>query len=169
MSMAIIAKQGGEIAHAEIFMPGTGTVIGAYAEHGVIERTWLYDNAVFNTEILVLFEVDDDAADATHHYLRAVAAKKEPYDFPGLLEFVEFHDFHKLHWVFCSALCVDAFRRNGVADGPRIWSHGLPVPAHRISPVWFQSLIVELPYATILTGRTDPRFIAHMNLPEKTA
>jgi hypothetical protein len=166
LSQAIIMEQGGMIAHAETIMPG-GTVIGAYAEHGVIERPLDYDNGVFDLEILVCLTVDDAAADAFHHYLRTVAAKKEPYDFPGLADFVQFLDLHKKHWVYCSALVVDAFRGNGAAPGPRIWFRALPKPAHEVSPVWLQELLYVLPYASILTGRTDPIFLAHIS--EKTA
>lgn len=166
LSKAIIAEQGGMIAHAEVPMPG-GTVIGAYAEHGVIERPLDYDHGVFETEIFVCLEVEDATADAFHHYLRAVAAKREPYDFPGLIDFVEFKDLHHLHWVFCSALVVDAMRLNGVDDdhAPRIFPRGLPKPAHDVSPVWLQQMLYARPDIKILTGRTDPIFIAHISAP----
>jgi hypothetical protein len=164
LSKAIIYEQGGMVAHAEVPMPGTQTVIGAYAEHGVIERPLNYDNGVFEYEIFVLLEVEDATADAFHHYLRAVAAKKEPYDFPGLADYVQFLDLHKKHWVFCSALVVDGMRLNGVDDDtPRIFPRGLPKPAHFVSPVWLQQMLYARPDIKII-ARDSPEFIAHTTI-----
>jgi hypothetical protein len=163
LSKAIISEQGGMIAHAEVPMPGTQTVIGAYAEHGVIERPLNYDDGKFEYETFVLLEVEDAVADAFHHYLRAVAAKKEPYDFPGLIDYVQFLDLHKKHWVFCSALVVDAMRLNRGAvtdDTPRIFPRGLPKPAHFVSPVWLQQMLYARPDIKIIS-RDSPEFIAH--------
>lgn len=144
---------GQEIAHAEAVMLG-GTVIGAYAEGGVEERGLDYDGGKYRHEVMVGLAASDAMTASFEHYLRACVG--EPYDYTGLFEFAELAiDGHIKHRVFCSALMDDALRGCGYFARP------LPVPAHKVNPLFLQQMLYVRP-DIILLERTDPLFLSHV-------
>ena len=155
-----LTTSGNEIAHAEAVMWG-GTVIGAYAEGGVQERKLDYDGGRFKHEVLIRLPVDDDMAAKFEHYLRAVVG--EPYDYTGLFEFAELAlAGHISHHVFCSALIDCALRGCGYFPRP------LPVPAHKINPLFLQQMLYVRP-DIMMISRTDLSFLAHIAPKSTTA
>ncbi len=153
LSAAIILEIGGVVAHAEAIVPG-GTIIGAFAEGGVQERTLDYDGGKLKHEVLIGLPVSAELEAAFYHYLRACVG--EPYDFTGLAKFIEHFDFHRKHMVFCSALMQDALR--GCLYLPR----PLPIPAHETSPRILHQMLFSRPDIQILT-RDDPLFVSHVS------
>ena len=144
-----------EIAHAEAVMLG-GTVIGAYAEGGVQERPLDYDHGNFKYEEFVGLPADADMTAKLEHYLRSPEVLGEKYDYTGLFEFAELAiEGHLRHHVFCSALVDDALRGCGYFPRP------LPVPAHKINPLFLKQMLYARPDIVIM-DRTSPVFLAHI-------
>lgn len=156
LSWAIIQNIGGVVSHAEAVMKG-GTVIGAFAEGGVQERQLDYDGDKFVTEIIfALPAADDDMSAKFEHYLRSPEVLHEPYDYPGIAEFMHFGiDTHAAHHVFCSALIHDDLRWTGY------FARRMPIPGHYVNPlILHQELLADS--RTMVITREDPIFKAHI-------
>jgi|GEM_PF-4806381 len=162
LSWAILKNIGGVVAHAEGIMKG-GTVIGAFAEGGVQERKFDYDGGKFKMEILFELPADDEMSARFDHYLRSPRVMHEPYDYPGIANFMHFGiDMHAEHHVFCSALIHDALRGIGMdKDAPRWWPRPMPIPGHYVNPlILHQELLAD--QRTRIVTRDDPAFKAHI-------
>ena len=156
LSDFILATIGGTVAHAELIFRG-GIVIGAYAMGGVCIRSLDYDGGIYNNEVLVSLDADDDMAAKAEHYARACIG--EPYDFTGLLEFakVAIHG-HREHHVFCSAFVDDVLR------GCNFFARPLPVPARNINPRMLHQMLFVLRNIRVVE-RSDPDFIEYISAP----
>jgi len=162
LSWAILKNTGGVVAHAEGVMKG-GTVIGAFAEGGVQERPLNYDGGKFVTEIIFELPADDEMSAAFEHYLRSPKVMHEPYDYPGIANFVHFGiDMHAGHHVFCSDLIHLDLRGIGCdKDAPRWWPRPMPIPGHYVTPlILHQELLAD--QRTRIVTRDDPAFLAHI-------
>jgi len=100
------------------------------------------------------------------HYLRSPRVLGEPYDYPGIANFVHpGWDVHAEHHVFCSDLIHLALRGIGSdKDAPRWWPRPMPIPGHYVSPlILHQELLCD--QRTRIVERTDPAFVAHIAGP----
>ena len=158
MSWAIIQNIGGVVAHAEAVMRG-GTVIGAFAEGGVQERPLDYDGGKFLKEVLFALPADVVMSARFEHYLRSPNVLAEPYDYPGIANFMHFGiDLHADHHVFCSALIHDDLRFI------RWWQRPMPIPGHYVNPlILHQELLAD--QRTQIIPRDDPIFLKHIAGP----
>ncbi len=155
LSRGILLKTGGEYAHAEALTP-RGTIIGAFAEGGVQERPRDYDGGKFKKKLfLLLSDADDDMSARFYHFLDAVVAKKEPYAFFDILDFVLPFDFHERQHVFCSALIDDGLRGCSYFPVP------LPIWARYCYPVLLQQMLLVRPGVRPVTP-DSPEFLAHI-------
>ena len=165
LSRAILINTGGVVAHAEAVMKG-GTVLGAFAEGGVQERPWDYDGGKFKTEILFELPADDAMSARFEHYLRSPRVIGEPYDYPGIVNFIHLgFDTHSEHHVFCSDLIHLGLRLYGAdKDAPRWWPRPMPISGHYINPLLLhQELLCD--QRTRIVERSDPAFVAHIAGP----
>ena len=155
LSWAILKNIGGVVAHGEAIMKG-GTVIGAFAEGGVQERPLDYDGGKFKVEIIFELPADDDMSARFEHYLRSPRVMGEPYDYPGIVNFVHpGWDTHAGHHAFCTALMHDDLR------WIKWWPRPMPIPGHYVSPlILHQELLCD--QRTRIVERTDPAFVAHI-------
>ena len=143
-----------------------GTVIGAFAEGGVQERPLDYDGGNFAREILFELPADDEMSARFEHYLRSPRVLGEPYDYPGIGNFVHpGWDMHAGHHAFCSDLIHLALRGVGTEDSaPRWWPRPMPIPGHYVSPlILHQELLCD--QRTRIVERSDPAFVAHIAGP----
>jgi hypothetical protein len=161
LSWAILKNIGGEVAHAEAIMKG-GTIIGAFAEGGVQERSLNYDGGKFKKEILFALPADEEMSARFEHYMRACLG--EAYDYSGIVNFIHLGvDTHSKHHVFCSAMIQCALRGLGADEhAPKWWAREMPMDAHYVNPlIIHQELLVD--QRTIIITRDDPIFIAHIS------
>jgi hypothetical protein len=145
LSAGIILKTGGEYAHAEA-LTADGTVIGAFAEGGVQERPIDYDHGNFVRETFALLPADAEMTAKFYHWVRAVIG--EPYGFADIAGFtvgLGGLDLHHQHRVICSALMVNALR------GCSFFPHPLPIPAHAVTPVMLQQMLLCRPEVRLVT------------------
>lgn len=156
LSRAILLNIGGVVAHGEAIVRG-GTIIGAFAEGGVQERSLDYDGGKFKTEILFHLPANDDMDAKFEHYLRAPEVLGEKYDYPGIANFMHFGiDMHAEHHVFCTALIHDALR------WVKWWPRPMPIPGHYVNPlILHQELLAD--QRTKIITRDDPIFLKHIS------
>lgn len=135
------AEYGFWCSHVEAVMRD-GTLLGAHAAGGVMERPRDYDTGEFSREQFVDLRSSPEMEDTFEAFLRAQVGR--PYDFSAILAFVARRDWQEPDSWFCSELQAAALVTCGWLSGK------LGTEANHITP---RDLLL------MLSARSDAKFI----------